>query len=57
LNHFTGSTSSFAINSHTLVEEIKNLKVGEEDVIGSFDVASLLTTTPVKKHYREQGNY
>jgi hypothetical protein len=37
------------LKSHCFVEEIKNLKVGEGDVMGSVDAVSFLQQPQLKK--------
>ena len=49
LTPLTGSTSSFVLNSHNFIEHIKDLKIGENSTMGSFDVVNLFTTTPVHR--------
>jgi hypothetical protein len=49
LNPLVGTTSTFILNSQHFIEQINNVDINEEKIMGSFDVVNLFTTTPVDK--------
>ena len=47
LTPMTGHTNSFIKNSTHLVEELRNWRIEQEDLMVSFDVKSLFTNVPI----------